>query len=156
MCLIELLSHLTMIKLTAMSDQKPPFIFNNYPLHLFTLTAASPLINLCSMQKYQKQSRVTTFIVFMFFSACPHLHACLHFPWFYMTAGLKIRDHLQYRLAQDSHIFSYQKIYLARGAYALTLALRGVAIFTTAEQTRFFDLGIASSLREEKLWIQTC
>ena len=80
--LVELLSRLT-TKLTAMSDQKPPFIFNNYPLHLFTLTAASPLINLCPMQKMPSDD-IRCFYV-LFFSACPHLHACLHLTWKYVT-----------------------------------------------------------------------
>ena len=44
-------------KKTLMSDQKPPFVFNNYlHLHLFKLTAASPQINSCPMQK-QKMPR---------------------------------------------------------------------------------------------------
>ena len=49
-----------------------------------------------------------TFVVFMFFSACPHLHVRLHSPWFYVTAGMKIHDHLQYKLAQSSYVFSNQ------------------------------------------------
>ena len=40
-----------------MSDQKPPFLFNNYPLlRLFKLTAASPLINLCPIQTQKMPS----------------------------------------------------------------------------------------------------
>ena len=106
-CLVERLSHLTMTKLIVMSDQKPPFVFDNYPLHLFTLTTASPLINSCSTQKTWKT--LSDDVVFMFFSAGPHLHARLHSPWFYMTVGMKICDHLQYKLAQSSQVFSYQK-----------------------------------------------
>ena len=45
----------------------------------------------------------------MFFSACPHLHVHLHSLWFYVTAGVKIRDHLWYKLAQSSYVFSNQK-----------------------------------------------
>ena len=45
----------------------------------------------------------------MFFSACPHLHMHLNSPWFYMTAGGKIRDHLQYKLVQGNYVFSSQK-----------------------------------------------
>ena len=108
MCLVELLLHITTTKLTVMSDQKPPFILNNYPLCLFTLTTASPLNNSCSTKKHQI-FRVTTFIVFMFFSACSHLHVCLHSLWFYVTADVKICDHLQYKLAQGSSVFSYKK-----------------------------------------------
>ena len=110
MCLVELLSRLTKT-LAVMSDQKPPFVFNNYPLHLFTLTATS-LINLCSMQKTPKTPSDNLCCFFIFFSACLHLHACLHFPWFYLTASVKIRDHLQYKLAQGSHVFPYKKKYI--------------------------------------------
>ena len=60
-------------------------------------------------KKKKKKLWVTTFVVFMFFSACPHLHACLHSLWFYVTAGMKIRDHLQYKLAQGSHVFFRSK-----------------------------------------------
>ena len=52
---------------------------------------------------------VMTFVVFMYFSACPHLNACLHSLWFYMTAGMKIHDHLQYKLAQGGLIFLVKK-----------------------------------------------
>ena len=69
------------------------------------------------------------FVVFMFFSAWPHLHTHLHSPWFYVTAGMKIHDHLWYKLAQGSHVFPVKKINLACGAYALMFALRWVAIF---------------------------
>ena len=47
-----------------------------------------------------------TFVVFMFFSTCPHLHVHLHSPWFYVTACVKIHDHLWYKLAGGSHAFS--------------------------------------------------
>ena len=86
-----------------MSDQKPPFVFHNYPLFfLLKLIAASPLDN---SYPQKKKSFMTTFVVFMFFSAYPHLHARLHFPWFYVAAGVKIRDHLQKKLSQGSHVF---------------------------------------------------
>ena len=69
----------------------------------------------------------------MFFSVCSHLHAYLHSPWFYMTAGMKICDYLQYKLAQGNHVFfQSKKINLARGVYVLTFALRWVVIFTTS------------------------
>ena len=116
MC-VELLSHLTTTKLIAMSDQKPSFVFNNYPLRLFTLTTASPLINSCSTQKTLK---TTSDNICCFYILFTHLH----FSWFYMSANEKICDHLQYKLPQGSHVFSYQKIYLAHGTYVLTLVLR--------------------------------
>ena len=47
-----------------------------------------------------------TFVVFMSFSACSHLHARLHSPWFYVTVGMKICDHLWYKLTGGSHVFS--------------------------------------------------
>ena len=72
-------------KKTAMSDQKHPFIFHNYPLlHLLKLIAASTLINLYPTQM-QKKLWMTMFIVFMFFFACLHLHAHLHSLLFYVT-----------------------------------------------------------------------
>ena len=49
------------------------------------------------------------FVLFMPFPACPHLHACLHSPWFYVTTGVKMRDHLRCKFALGSHIFSSQK-----------------------------------------------
>ena len=64
------------------------------------------------------------FVVFIFFSAYPHLHVRLHSPWFYVTAGMKISDHLQYKLTQGSHVFLVKQIYLAYRAYVLTFALR--------------------------------
>ena len=49
---------------TAVSDQKPPFIFHNYPLLcLLKLIAAFPLINSYPTQM-QKRCWVMTFIVF--------------------------------------------------------------------------------------------
>ena len=57
------------------------------------------------MQKHQRP-RVTTLVVFMFFSACPHLHACLH------LLSLALCDCQQYKFAQSSHIFSYKKYIL--------------------------------------------
>ena len=68
----------------------------------------------------------------MLFSACPHLHVCLHFLWFYVTAGVKICDHLQYKLAQGSHVFPIKIIYLAREAYAPIFAAIFTPIFTTS------------------------
>ena len=110
MCLVELLSRLSITKKkSAMCDQKPPFVFDNHPLlRLFKVPITSPLINSCSTQK-PKRLRVTMFIVFMFFSAHPHLYVRLHSLWVYTTAHVKICDHLQYKLAQDNHVFSSQK-----------------------------------------------
>ena len=49
------------------------------------------------------------FVVFISFSACPHLYVYLRSPWFYVTAGVKICDHLRYKLARGSHVFSSQE-----------------------------------------------
>ena len=42
----------------------------------------------------------------MSFSACPHFHAYLSSPWFYMTVSMKVREHLRYKLTGGSHDFS--------------------------------------------------
>ena len=95
-----------------MSDLKTPFVFHNYPLLRFLkLIATSPLINLYPTQM-QKSSEGQHSLFFMFFSVCPHLYVRLHSPWFYVTASMKISDHLQYELAQGSHVFSSQKKYI--------------------------------------------
>ena len=127
--LVKLLSDLlTTQKKIATSDPKPPFVFHNYPLfRLLKQMVASPLINSYPMQM-QKRSWMTTFVVFMLFSTCSHLHAHLHSLWFYVTAGLKMHGHFQYKIAQGSHVFLVKK-YLTRGAYALMFALRWVVIF---------------------------
>ena len=107
---------------TAMSDQKPPFIFNNYPL--LKLLATSPLINLSPTQT-QKRHQVTTFVVFYVlfclpsFACTSSLHGFTWLPaWKYMT----MCDISWLRAAM---FFLVKKIYLARRAFAL----RWVAIF---------------------------
>ena len=68
----------------------------------------------------------------MFFSACPHLHVVLHSPWFYVTAGVKMCDYLQYKLTQGCHFFFLVKeTGLAHGAYELMFAQIFFPIFTT-------------------------
>ena len=63
-------------------------VFNNsLLLRLFKLIATSLLTNSSPTQKQKT----------------------LHFPWFYVTVGVKIRDHFQYKLAGGSHVFSSQE-----------------------------------------------
>ena len=114
LCLIELLSRLTTTKWTAMSDQKPLFVFNYYPLCLFTLTAASPLIHSCSTQKTPKTPSDDV--------RCFYVLFCL--PSFACVSSLSV-------VLRDSQVLSYQKIYLVHGAYVLSFACRWVTIFTT-------------------------
>ena len=79
---------------------------NSLLLRLFKLTAASPLTNSSLMQKQKKlRDNVRSFYVLF----CPHLHVHLHSLWFYVTAAVKICDHLRYKLAGGSHVFSYRE-----------------------------------------------
>ena len=56
-CIWKSCCHVSQQQKTAMADQKPPFVFNNYLLlHLFKLIATSPLINSCPMQKQKTPS----------------------------------------------------------------------------------------------------
>ena len=108
-----------------MTDQKP-FCIQQFssPVSLNWLL----LLNSCPKQKGPKW---LTLIVFMSFSTCPDLHVHLHSPWFYVTAGMKICDHLWYNLAGGSHVFSVEKINLACRAYVLTWVAIFIPIFIT-------------------------
>ena len=71
------------------------------------------------------------FVLFMFFSAWPHLHADLHSRWFYMTAGVKICDHLRYKLTGSSHVFFSQENKSCTWSICAEVRAIFIPIFTT-------------------------
>ena len=115
--LVELLQHLSATE-NRNDRPKPPFCIQKFSSHcLFKLTSASLLTNSCPKQK--KKCQVTK-VRYFYVLLCLPSFACVSSLWFYVTAGMKICDHLQYKLARGSHVFfSVKKINLAYGAFAL-------------------------------------
>ena len=127
-----------------MSDQKPPFIFNNYSLLcLFKLTITSPLINSCPMQKQKDTKWQHSLFLCSFLPAiicmCIFTLHCFKFlsAWKYMAICI-------ISLLRAAMFFPVKKIILVPGAYALMFALRWVVIFIPIFTTLPPDLMITN------------
>ena len=116
------------------NDQKPPFCIQQFLFSscLFKLTAASPLTNSCPNQKDAEWQHSLFLCHFLPVLICMWIFTLCGFTWLPAWRYVTICDIISLGAAM---FFPVKKINLARGAYALTFALRWVTIFIPIDIT---------------------